>query len=442
MLRKTVQKIFLFLIIIIGFASCSSTKRFTRDLNSSIDSISAFDSGFSGLAIYDPETRKMVYEHNASKYFTPASNTKLFSFYTGLKILGDSIPAFHYIVENDTLYVKPTGDPSFLNPDLPESKAYQFLNKNGRALVIIKPEQQEKRLGPGWAWDDYDSYYSAEKFPFPMYGNLAIFTFKNNGVAPSVAPSIFQDSIFTDLSLLDNKYVQRDLEKNQFRFNRMKRADNFRQYIPIRFSDEILKKLLEDTLKKPVFIKRQQEVSANPNHTFYSVSSDSVYKQMLQVSDNFIAEQLLLLASETLSDTLKTEIAIDYMKEHYLKDLPDEPIWRDGSGLSRYNLFTPRSMVKLLEKISEEIPQEKLLEFLPTGGKTGTLKNYYKANEAFVFAKTGSLSNNHSLSGLLKTKRGKWLIFSFMNSNFIVPSSEIKEGMEKILIEVRDQYGD
>ncbi|MCM4155858.1 D-alanyl-D-alanine carboxypeptidase [Gramella sp. AN32] len=432
---------FLFILISLILSSCSVTKRLKKDLNASFENTAAFQKGFSGLAIYDLETKKMLYEHNSGKYFTPASNTKLFTFYTGLKLLGDSIPAFHYTIKNDTLYIKPTGDPSFLNPDLPSSGAYKFLKKNGNSVVYLKPEYQDKRLGPGWSWDDFDSYYSAEKFPFPMYGNLAIFNFGAGQTSPSVKPKIFQDSVFTDLKTSDNKYIQRDLEKNEFRFQKMKRDDDFSQYIPIRFSDKILKDLLEDTLHKNVFIRNEKSFAEELKNTFYSISSDSVYKQMLQVSDNFIAEQILLMASEKISDSLKTEIAINYMKENYLKDLPDEAFWRDGSGLSRYNLFTPSSIVKLLEKISQEIPQEKLLDFLPTGGQSGTIKNYYKANEPYVFAKTGSLSNNHSLSGFLKTKSGKYLIFSFMNSNFTVPSAEIKAGMEKILLEVRDHYG-
>ena len=139
---------------------------------------------------------------------------------------------------------------------------------------------------------------------------------------------------------------------------------------------------------------------------------------MLENSNNFIAEQILLLAANELSDTFQTKIAINYMKENYLKDLPDEPVWVDGSGLSRYNLVTPRSMVKLLEKIKNEVPYEELFATLPVGGKTGTLKEQFYAPEPFIFAKTGSLSNNYNLSGFLKTKKGKMLIFSFMNNNF------------------------
>jgi D-alanyl-D-alanine carboxypeptidase/D-alanyl-D-alanine-endopeptidase (penicillin-binding protein 4) len=161
---------------------------------------------------------------------------------------------------------------------------------------------------------------------------------------------------------------------------------------------------------------------------------------MLQQSDNLIAEQILLLASESIADTLKSNIAIDFIKKNHLKSLPDEPVWVDGSGLSRYNLVTPRSIVKLLEKIQNKVNWERLTALLATGGQSGTLKNSFKFEEPFVFAKTGSMSNNYSLSGYLITDNGKILIFSFMNSNFTADSELLKRQMEEIMHFIKDNY--
>ena len=77
---------------------------------------------------------------------------------------------------------------------------------------------------------------------------------------------------------------------------------------------------------------------------------------------------------------------------------------------------------------------------MPASGESGTLKNSYKASKPYIYAKTGTLRNNHSLSGLLITKSGKTLYFSFMNSNYTVPNSQLKQAMEEILITVHDQY--
>jgi D-alanyl-D-alanine carboxypeptidase/D-alanyl-D-alanine-endopeptidase (penicillin-binding protein 4) len=141
-----------------------------------------------------------------------------------------------------------------------------------------------------------------------------------------------------------------------------------------------------------------------------------------------------------VSDTLQPEIAIDYAINNFMSDLSDKPVWVDGSGLSRYNLFTPRSIVQLWEKIYNLVPSEKLLPLLATGGKNGTIKNWYKADSPFIFGKTGTLSNNHCLSGFLIARSGRLLIFSFMNNNYVAKTSAVREEMQKILKTIYDTY--
>lgn len=415
------------------FTSCSTYKT----ANNSFKNSNAFRQGFSGLAVYDPETGKMLYEHNAEKYFTPASNIKLFSFYTGLKILGDSVPALEYFYNNDTLVFSGTGDPSFLNPDLPDSAVLKFLKETKAPLAYLPPATEEKIFGPGWAWDDYNSYYSVERTPLPIYGNRVNFQQKT-GEAVNVSPGSFKDSLFIETPAAHSQFgIKRDQAKNRFVFYPYQNPETLNQDVPFKFSSELLVQLLSDTLQKEVRIFTGAIPESAEKNKLYSIHVDSMYKRMMEVSDNFIAEQILLLSSKTISDTLSTGIAIKHMKENYLKDLPDEVYWVDGSGLSRYNLVTPRSMIKLLSKIEKEVPRQRLFNMLATGGKSGTLKNSYIAESPYIFAKTGTLRNNHSLSGYLRAKSGKILIFSFMNSNYTVPTSEIRTQMELIL---RDFY--
>jgi len=138
---------------------------------------------------------------------------------------------------------------------------------------------------------------------------------------------------------------------------------------------------------------------------------------------------------------LNSKKARDFILENYLSDLRQPPRWVDGSGLSRYNLFTPESFVDVLHKMYIEIPNERLFQFFPAGGVSGTLEDWYPGNpNPYVYAKTGSLGNNHNLSGYLLTKSGKTLIFSFMNNHFMVDSSEIKIRMQRIFENIRDTY--
>ena len=408
-------------------SSCSSTKTSLEFFEQS----QVFDQGFHGIAVFDPIENKMIYEYNAEKYFTPASNIKLFTFYTGLKILEDSVPALHYIVQNDSLIFRGTGDPSLLNPDLPQSRILNFLASRDEKLFYLPPPVEEKYFGPGWAWDDYNSSYSVERTSFPVYGNRVNFKAVAGKPVLIASPAIFSDSINFDQS--EFRGIRRDIEKNNFLYNPAEDQKNLNQDVPFKYSASLVVNILRDTLKKDIEIIRDFNGNFENYHTLYSIHVDSMYKRMMEVSDNFIAEQILMMASQSLSDTLSSDIAIDHMLNNYLLDLPDEPQWVDGSGLSRYNLVTPRTMISLLLKIKEEVPQERLFNILATGGVSGTLKNNYVADEPYIFAKTGTLRHNHSLSGYLRAKSGKVLVFSLMNSNYTVPTNVLKSQMELIL---------
>ena len=394
-----------------------------------------FQQNFSGLAVYDPVSKKNVLEHNSEKYFTPASNIKLLTFYAALKELQDSIPGIRYTSKTDSLIFWGTGDPSFLNPNVSSPKVFDFLKNSKQDLYLVENNYSPDAFGPGWAWDDYNDSYASEISNFPIYGNLAQFTFSEEDSIPTAIPKYFQKALKKNAAISTS--VKRVLETNTFQFNS---AKNDTVRVPFKTSSALTAKILSDTLKRTVQLIPFSNTNAEKSNTIYSVASDSVYKIMLQQSDNFIAEQLLLLISEKISDSLNSKITIEYIQKTYFKDLPDEIKWVDGSGLSRYNLITPRTLIKILEKIYQEIPQEKLFYLLPQGGKSGSLKEMYKNEEPYVFAKTGSLRNNHNLSGFLKTRSGKVLLFSFMNNNYVIASSEIKKSMEKILLQFYNNY--
>ena len=107
-----------------------------------------------GLIVYDPATRKTLVDFNSSKYFTPASNTKIFTLYSCLQLLGDSIPALNYIEKNDSLIVWGTGDPSFLYSEVfNNSRTYDFLSNHSSSIYLSTSNYHDDYFGPGWAWD-------------------------------------------------------------------------------------------------------------------------------------------------------------------------------------------------------------------------------------------------------------------------------------------------
>lgn len=411
-----------FIFIFIGCKSAFVSKKISKQLKSDF-----FDNQFTGLLVYNPASNKTIYNFNADKYFTPASNTKVFTLYAGLQYLSEKIPAFKYTIEKDTLTVLGTGDPTFLHSYFQDSTALKIF-KNYKKINLILDNLEDKKFGPGWAWEDYDTYFSPEKSSFPMYGNVLTITFENE---LETSPKILIDNVEFRSSNFNRNY-----SSNQFYYQP---KNNKPKEIPMVIDSLLISKLWNHLLPNKVHITNYS--SKIMEHTAYSVETDSLYKRMMHESDNFLAEQILILASSTLSDTLSSNTIRKEILKNQLSDLKQQPRWVDGSGLSRYNLFTPTSFVQVLTKLYTEIPRERLFNFFPVGGKSGTLENWYAGNPTpYIYAKSGTLSNNYCLSGFLITKSNKVLIFSFMNNHYRIPTNQVKEKMQSILELLRDKY--
>ncbi len=428
----------------LSLIACRTTKPSTQTLRHQIETSPVFNQAFTGFALFDPATQRTLYQHNADKYFTPASNTKIFTLYTCLNILGDSLRALQYYTTNDSLIFTGTGDPSFLHPYLPEAgKPLDFLRSQPQNLYYCSANFQEPPFGPGWAWDDYPYYYQAEKSAFPIHGNVVRIQWKADSSDYRIEPALFKKQVVRD-SLLGGSSTRfrRLIDQNRFLFNgHPPAARGYEKELPFKYSDSLFVRLLGDVVEREVVHLKQCPAIDKRYKVLTSLPVDTVYTLMMQLSDNFIAEQLLLVCSSQLFDTLSSRMAIDYAKQSLLHDLPDEPIWVDGSGLSRYNLFTPRSIVALLHKLYQEVPVERLWRIFPAGGRSGTIRYWYGGlTKPYVFAKTGTLTNKHCLSGYIKTKQGRVLIFSFMHNNFIAGSREYKKEMEKVLLNIYSNY--
>lgn len=407
------------------FTACSTTKKIEKNIADQNEK----ETFFKGFAVFDPVKNKEVINYNGDKYFTPASNTKLFTFYAAYKTFKDSVVGLDYYQNADSLLIRGTGDPSLLY-GFEESKTIPFLKSVRQNIYIIDQNIEEPVYGEGWAWDDYSYNYMVEKNLFPVYGNFVKITKLGQNI--SAIPSFFAKQIEVN----DHQQQRRNVSDNTFY---VKSGDNFNnREVPFKTSNQLIADLLSETLNKKVtLVPSSYKRDLKP---FYSVAYDSLYKQMLVISDNFIAEQLMLQVGNALSGKYSVENGIDGALKTYMAGIPQKPRWVDGSGLSRYNLFTPESMVFLLNKMYSEIPKEKLFSYFPSNGSSGTLKNAFKSQKPYIYAKTGTLSNNYSLSGYLITKKGKVLIFSYMNNHYMGSSNERKVEMEKVFLELYEKY--
>ncbi|MEM8506171.1 MAG: D-alanyl-D-alanine carboxypeptidase [Bacteroidota bacterium] len=387
----------------------------------------AYHQQFTGILVVDLKTKDTLYSRNAQKYFTPASTVKLFTLYAALKNLDKHTPLLKYSDQQDTLYIFGTGNPAFLHPYFNDSTVLPFLNRYKNILLSTHHYIGEK-YGPGWAWEDYPYYFSAEINSFPLYGNVL-------RVNPGTSRVVYPQSFEPNIQLTSGKATR------AWGDNRFYLPAEIKDTLDIPFitSDSLTLRLLAEKVNARVRLSKENPVL--PTQLYYGIETDTILKRMLFKSDNFLAEQTMLMVAATLSDTLSFPLARDHVLVHNLNHLKQPPRWVDGSGLSRYNLFSPESMVQVLTRLYDETDTTRLFSLMPRWTGNGTFEDEKEGFEDhFLMAKSGSMGNIYNLCGYLRTSSGKLLVFSFMNNHFKGPNDEVREQMFAILKAIHRAY--
>lgn len=426
----------LLILVLFIVSGCASVKQLAvgNDAEQLLKQSEVFSSQFTGFSLFDIESNTFLTSYNSTLKFTPASNTKLLTMYAVLKSFGDSIPSLIYEKLDSGILMHPIGDPTFLYEPFENQKTVDFLNQF-KLVSVSWPEEDPAAFGSGWAWDDYIYNFQPQRTWLPVYGNTVSIKKVNDSL--TVTPSFFNEYVEVLKQTKPGELVDRELKFNVFKAYLESDTSDFERIIPFEYSKELLLKLLQDTIKSEVVLSNK--MIANPD-TLYSQYTDTVLAKMLKPSDNFLAEQLLLMAAKK-NGYSEIKPFIEQIRNSWLISLTDM-VWVDGSGLSRYNLIAPVDQVRLLKKCLDEFGWQRMITILPTGGE-GTLEELYLTDEeeaSFIFAKTGTLSNNHNLSGYLVTRSGKRMIFSFMNNHYTRPSEEVKKAMEQFLLKIRNAY--
>ena len=371
-----------------------------------------------------------------NKYMNPASNIKLLTFLASINTF-DSIPSVKYYIENDTiLNFKSTGFPLLLHPFYPDKSLINFF-ENKDQLVYHNSKNKIPKFGPGWSWDDYNYYFSSEISAFPIYGNVVSFYKDSLSSKIKVFPKFFNNKIKV-IDKMEEPLIERGEDKNVYLVNEKKFEINDTIQRPFITSDSLFINLLSKALKKKIKMKDEKN-SIIDWKTLYTKYTEDIYKALLHDSDNLIAESLLLMVSNYFKNDLDNKKTInDFILDNF-PGLKNKPIWYDGSGLSRYNMLTTSSIIQVLKKIHDKIGIKKIMIYFPEiKADSKRLSFFDQQNQFKVFAKTGTLSNNHSLSGYI-FKNEKLILFSFMVNHHNRSLMDIQKAMGKIITKVLDR---
>ena len=427
-LNKSTILFFLKIILLpLLFSSCqliqkNSLKTHVKKISNEVANL---PKSFTGLSVYDLDQNKYLLQINDEYYFTPASNTKILTLAAYLNLHLTNIPSFRYQKQKNQLHLISLGDPTFLHPEFEEQPGYtSLISVLSDTLILHPPLTPTPHFGPGWSWDDYNYYFQLERSWMPIFGNRV-------NVQSSMGTVTVSPSFFTPYVNFEAVKKYRDPDYNIFNYPIESLSENKNNYAAFKINNELIKKLLMDTLPTNVILGPAEALSKGT--LIQGPLVTPILKKMMFKSDNFLAEQLLINAQRV--EGYETQKAyLNHLKSTLFASLPDPLFWVDGSGLSVYNMNTPRNFVKALEIIYTMIPWDEIIELFPNKFSDENLDN------SFVYAKTGTLRHNQALSGYLITQSGRKLAFSFMSNHYTVPPSQIRAETKKILVHIRDTY--
>jgi D-alanyl-D-alanine carboxypeptidase/D-alanyl-D-alanine-endopeptidase (penicillin-binding protein 4) len=177
-----------------------------------------------------------------------------------------------------------------------------------------------------------------------------------------------------------------------------------------------------------------------PDLVLESAPLSEIAAMCLQPSDNNIAEHLLLAAARSEGPLnpedpypQATDRLVRFAAQVVGVDPDDLRPW-DGSGLSRHDLVTARSLTKLLQWALTQPWREAWLAAQAQAGGPGTLANRLPGLD--FRGKTGYIDAVASLSGYLRRPDGRLLMLAVVCNHFKRPASEARQAIDRFVEEL------
>ena len=399
-----------------GAVHPASSRAELRHFVDSLTTQTEFRNATWGVLIVNPRTGDTLYSKNAGKLIMPASNMKIITSAAALTLLGPDYtyrttfladgPVHDSLLDGNLLVIG-RGDPTISDnmrgvattvmDALADSVRAHGIREVTGSLARVGDAFPDSIHGYGWEWDDLGEYYAAGV-------DELIF---NEGMAPTTLrppPDTVRDSLYSGPA-----------------------KDPATGYLNA-FNDALLRKqitvdagVMDSILPTPF--------KMDTLFTFSSLPMRNIIPALMKPSQNQIAEILLKTIGLERGGMGTADSARKIVGQLLLSwgVQPDGFVIRDGSGLSRHDLVSPETIVRVLDRIQQDTAFAVFYNAMPIAGVDGTLKDRMKGTpaEGNVHAKTGSIASARSLSGYVTTADGERLIFSVLSNNWTTPSSEV-----------------
>ena len=416
-----------------------------------------------GIEIADTKDGKPIYSYNSEKLFVPASNVKIITSLAALNLLK---PDYRFKTElyydSLNLYIKGYGDPTLTTYDLDQiaEKVIECGIDTIENIIYDDSYFDEKGIGSGWIEEEESYGFNARVSALSVNKNcIKIFVKPGNYIGEKVKFILYPKTEFVEVINLaitgdkDSLYVERKTEtdKNYIilkgKMNKGSAGEVFIRHIdkPSLYTATVFNELLQQKgvevtgkLVKIVADFSLRKDSSKILYTHFSEPLIHIVYDMNKESLNFYADQILKTIGAELQGSPGSFEKGMSETDKFLASLgisESEAKIYDGSGLSRYNLISPRGMVKILLKALEFDINHEFIGSLPISGTDGTLKGRMRSLQSIrkVRAKTGTMLNVSSLSGYITTNTHNLVAFSILMNNYTCPPNVIKALQDKIV---------
>jgi len=448
---------------------------------------------FWGVQVAEATTGEVLAEINAQNFFVPASNTKLFTTALALmrlgpdyrfqtRVLAEQAPDAAGRLRGDLRLVG-GGDPTLSNRTYPYTKdpgkgdplqgiedlaaqvAAAGVRRIDGDIVGDDTAYVWEPYPEGWALDDALWEYGAPVSALTVNDNVLRLTLRTGA---EDAPVEIRLSPPLDYYLIDNR-IKVDRGGAGINIERLPGSQQLRLWggLPPGQERQLLLAINDPALyaaralagalrRRGVLILGQaraehrfanQPAPRDPQPQLVELARRAspplleVLRVIDKVSQNLHAELVLREVGRIRRNQGSREAGLQEL-EAFLDEVGvprGEYRFLDGSGLSRRNLVTPATLVRLLCYMYRTPHREAWISLLPVGGEDGTLSGRFTGAPAGrrIQAKTGTLSHVSALSGYAESA-GRRLAFAVLANNYLAPAGQIRTLIDKISLLVAE----
>ncbi|MBD2440170.1 D-alanyl-D-alanine carboxypeptidase/D-alanyl-D-alanine-endopeptidase [Nostoc sp. FACHB-110] len=416
-----------------------------------------------GILVKNLAATQTLYSHDAEKYFTPASNTKLFTTSAALKHLGANfrIRTSVYQDSEGILRVVGRGDPSFKDAQL--TALAKQLRQQGLTQVneLIADDSyfQGDVVPSSWQWEDVQADYGAPVNSLILNENAVELTAIPQSVGqplqlrwddPTQAYQwrVVNNSVTTEKDEPGAVAVSRDLKgavlyvQGQLAVNSPPNTTGIAVFDP---TQNFLRHLRQSLAIEGITVKQTSiamgSINAREVAVVESPPLSDLIKETNLNSNNLFAEALLrsLANNQPLAKNQSTiDLGLQVMTDTLTKLGVDSNSYKlvDGSGISRKNLITPAALVQILQAMATAPEANIFRDSLPVAAVSGSLINRFRDTPAagIVQAKTGTLMGVVTLSGYVNSPQYEPLAFSIMVNQSEQPVTNIRQAIDEVVV--------